>query len=305
MPIPSVPTFTLCANTPLPDFNQLYQNAISNFTYPYRNFNFPTMPTLPSPMFPTLMHKGLQLVNTIEELVANQIIKTITQIINPIIKFLGMGLDLIPKIPGLPFNIFDLLSGDPNTLYNAVKQAIINKANALWALVPNPMFHSFLNPDIQLVNTVKMLVKGYMSTLVTFITNLINQVVGQLHLPGLPTIPTFPTLQQIYALILAQIPGITIPSIPDFSHIMTLIPDALKKVQTLFANLSIPGFGALMGMLPNPLIPNHNNFEVDFMQALNTLYSKLNNFIWNIIMNFCNTILSMLSFSFPLICISF
>lgn len=286
---------SLCTDTPLPTFKGLYDSFAGNLTSPPMPFVFPQMPTLPVPMFPSINVPNLEAVKTLIELQSQQMLGTLIAMIAPLVEYLELAIeDLIPKIPGLDLSLIDLLEMNPQALYDAVKQKIIDGVGDLWPFIPLPLYTSLSIPDFEIVQIASNLVKQYSMMLVTFITSLITQVTDALEITNMPTLPSFPTFDNIKALILAKVPGATTPHEVLTSGIS--IPEMF--------NILIPGFPALPA-LPSPLIPSINIPEFDYIEAMGILMNHLNTSGLSLIMDFIeDTLGQFISFTFPTICIT-
>ena len=301
----------ICTNTPLPDYSTIFnasKHIFDNFPPHMTLPQFPILPTLQTPIFGTLRKPALEFSIFIQELCSHQLLLTLSSMIKPLVDFLGGALNsILPKIPGLPFNLIDLLTLNVDAMYASVRNTMIHYGTSLWALVPNPMFPNFNIPDLQIVNIIKMTIKGYISDLTGLVTGLIGRVTSILEIGGMPAIPAFPSISQIYAAIASHlqlpnfninflIPGFKIPDFPNFT---------MPSMTDLFSKLPIPGFGTLLAMIPNPLIPTFKMPNIEFMEMMNILYGQLHIMVIQPIMDFINNTLGrFIGFSFPTLCIT-
>jgi hypothetical protein len=163
--------------------------------------------------------------------------------------------------------IDDLVPGIP------IKVAIQN--GVTFPFLPNPMFSLFSIPEIELVEAVKAVMKGYMQTVMGVLIELIDDAVEQLELPGLPTIPTIPS---DYSQLKDYILGLS-----GYSTLKEALLAGWFPVQNLFQGISNP--------------------EVEIQNQLSAYMNDLLMLPLTIIVDFCNDVLSVLGFSFPLVCI--
>ncbi|AJG19080.1 hypothetical protein [Cupriavidus basilensis] len=287
----------LCASTPIPDFNSLYNGALSAMTFPPGSISIPALPTLPNPIYPDISNINGEIVQLVQELQSYQMLTTFTAFLTPLTSFLGLSLSsILPPIPGTALTLIDLLAMNPAPIYSGISAALAAHGPSIFPYLKTPIFGSLSVPSIELVTTVKMVVKGYMNNLLDTVFGLINQVTGNLHLPAMPALPTLPTLARIEAMVIAAFPG--------FGSLTALINSGNASLNALLGAVVVPGFPALPA-LPVPLIPNYSSYEHEFNEGLNVLYSSLVAYPMTLIMSFVTGTLSMLGFSFPTVCITF
>ena len=317
----------LCADTPIPSFESIWNKIKGEITFPPNiNFDFtiPPLPSLPNPIFPDISHFALELSNIAQELQSFQFLQTLYQFIKPLADVIGGAIEaLIPDIPLLNLNLIDLLALDPTKLYENLRKAILQiqfpdidftipdftfPTFSLptipipeFPTLPIPMFGTLSIPSIELVNTVKLILKDYMNTLMNIIPNLVNQVVGILALVGIPTlqVPQLPTLDEIKAQIAALVQwpdfNITLPEFPPLDFLQGF------SISELLSQITVPGFPSFT--IPDPLFPNYSSLEHELIEGLNILYQQMIAYPMQQIMNFLNQFLSILGFSFPTLCI--
>lgn len=287
-------TITLCADSPIPTFNALYDALLASLPAELPSFNVPSLLALLNPIYDGFAHLPLELSQLIQELQNVQLNTTLMALIEPLVSFLGGALeDLLPKIPHTDLTLLDILSSQTDAIYTAVKVAL--EQGFTFPFVPNPIFGSISIPAIEAVNTVKMVLRGYQTLLVTLLTDLIEQVTELLLLEGLPALPTIPSLSEVKALILA--------AFPNFDDIEAIFLSGVD-ISALFATLSLAA-GLPPLILPQPLFDGLSNFDIEFNEALSIFYSHAITAVMSVIVDFVQNILSMLSFNFPLLCISF
>lgn len=289
----------ICTSTPIPDFNSLYKAAMASMKFPPASISIPSLPTLMNPIYAGISNINSEIVQLVQELQSYQMMMTFSSFLTPLTSYLGLSLSaILPKIPGTALSLTDLLSMNPSTIYAGISAALAQYGAGIFPFLKTPIFGSLSVPSIEIVTTVKMVIKGYMNTLLGTVFGLINEVTGKLKLPAMPALPVLPTLAQIEAQIMGAFPG--------FPSISALINSGEASLNAMLASVEalIPAFPALPA-LPSPLIPNFSSFEHEFNEGLNVLYSSLVAYPMTLIMNFVTSTLSMLGFSFPTICITF
>lgn len=286
---------TLCATSPLPTFKLLYDAVTEHLTFPPVSIVVPSLPTLKTPIYEGFSNTNMEIVQLIQGLQDFQLQTTLMALIEPLVSFVGGALeDFLPKIPHTNLTLIDLLAANPSVIYQEVMAAIAIYGVNIFPFVPNPMFGNLSLPSIEIVNIVKMVVRGYYIVLLSTITSLISTVTDILQIGNLTAIPTIPTLPEVLSKLLLVF--------PEFSNISQLIQSGIS-LDVLFAALSFDGFPPLI--FPSPLIPSLSSYELEFQEALSILYSDFLTIPLAIIVDFVQDVLSMLDFSFPLLCISF
>jgi len=260
----------ICADSPLPTFESLW----ANITDVDIEFTIPSLPGLRSPAYDGYSNLKIELSQVVQELQQLQTMTTISACLEPLASFLGGAIDdFMPTIPGTDIAFTQILSGDADTLYAAIKQAVLDEVQ--FPFVPQPMFGKISNPELEVAETVKAVMRGYMQTAIGVITDLISQVVDQLELPGMPALPEIPT---------------------DF--------DSLKQFILDLSGLNTLGEVLAAGWFPVPqLFSGISNPEIEIQNQLNIYMNNLLMLPLQIIVDFINSTLSMLGAAFPLMCI--
>lgn len=283
----------LCVDSPVPTFNSIYQSVVASLTWPPIDITIPSLPCLRNPIFDGFSNINMEIMQLIQELQQFQLMTTLTAGLQPLVALVGGALeDLLPKIAGTDLTLIDILAMDSNAIYAAIRQALLD--GVVFPFVPNPIFGGLSMPNIEIVATVKAVMKGYVIEVMNLVTDLIGQACDLLILPAMPTLPTIPTLDEIKAAILL--------AFPEFETIQELLASGIS-VSNIFVLLSFAGFPPLI--LPDPLIPNYSNFEHEFQEAMNILHSDLTTSVLSTIVDFMQDTLGSLGFEFPKLCIDF
>lgn len=284
----------LCTSTPIPSFDDLYNQFAPNLKNPPFNFTMPQLPTLPSPMFPTMKCPNIEMVQSIAELKTTQLMNTCTGMLTPLTSFLGIDpLSVLPTVPSLNLKLPDILSGNPSDLLASVKAKIA--AGIQFPGIPSPLFPDMKIPEFESISTMCNLIKSYITQLPQMIYNLINSVCGNLHLGSMPAMPTMPTADQLKAMVIANVPGA--------ATLADVMKSGLPTIQIF--NFTIPGFPSIPS-LPDPLFPSIHYPEFEFQTAYGNMLDHAASFNMQSCVDFCNNTLgSHLSFSFPNQCIAF
>jgi hypothetical protein len=313
----------ICATTPIPDFNSLYNAALPAMTapLPLAPITIPPLPSLPSPIYPGFTQPNIEILQIVLELQNYQFLTTFSAFITPLVNFLGLNLSaILPKIPGTNLSLLDLLALTPNV--------VVPQFTAAWKLdptifmaIPNSIYYAMNSPGLTDLKIARAAVQSYFTLLIDFVVNLINQAIGKINqsLPALPTIPTIPTMVDLQLLAVPFIPGLppSTPGIPGLPPVPSVPGLPVVSVGTILAYLNkfslnnllsliaIPGFPAIPS-LPTPLVPNFTSPEYNFYVGLEVAFNELVAYPMSIIMNFINSVLShFIGFSFPTICLDF
>lgn len=242
-------TITITVTDPIPSFDSLYQAMLPNLTWPPVGLpGVPALPGIPT-MFPTVQMPNTAMVMATGQLMVQQLMTSAFQMIKPIVEYLGLAMDLIPKIPVLNMSITDLLAASGDELVAKLK-----------GLVPN-LYWSINIPDVSIVQYLKQLTSNYLAALSMFLQSIIKQVTDKIKIPGMPALPSIPTMEDVKNMLIAQIP----PPIMNLKDI---------DLNALIAGISIPGLPFDFS-LPVPFIPTFQIPEIDFNEMLANLYSSI------------------------------
>jgi hypothetical protein len=276
----------LCADSAIPNVNSMIAQIQPALTFPP---TFPTLgsllPTLPSPMFPSLQIPNLSLMMTAVEMQAFQLQNTLVGMMKPMLDLLSIDINsFLPPIPGLPgYNLLTLISAKADELIATIKASILGGFR--FPGLPDPLFPSMTIPDLQVLTTLQVAVSNYMQMIATMLPDLIESVTKKLKIPNITGLPTLPNIDDVSALAVSA------------------YASAGRKLSAL-SSLSFPGLPALPA-LPDPLLPSFTMPDIDFASGLMALFNNLTTGLMQPIMEFIeNTLSRFLSFSFPKFCIT-
>lgn len=270
-------TYTICVTDILPTVDGIQEavRAIMPSTpidFPGFNITLPTMPGLPSIGWPSMTSLNALLEMFANQLANNQLVLAISAAYDVVSSIFSLP---FPPMPGLPFDFGDILSMNVDAMIDAIKSLY---PNISLPSVPWPLYPTFNMPDMEILSTLQLAIGAYMYDMCNLLFTMVNEVADILKLPGMSAIPAFPSLSSILAML---------PDVPSLDDLM---------------NLSIPGFGSLLGMLPTPLIPGFDLPQYDFIQGLKMLYNEMATFSMKLITDFITGVLG-LSLSIPLLCL--
>lgn len=283
----------VCTNTPLPTFSQLYSQAQSSMTN-YK-FTMPSLPTLPSPMFPDVSFPNVEMVTSLSMLQVHQYMQTCMGMLTGLCGYLGSAIDsLIPACPVLNIKLPELLSGDPSALLTNIKNQIAN--GITFPGIPSPLFPDMQFPEFGSIMTLVNVIKTYIMSIPAAIFSIIGSVTSKLNIGAMPSIPAMPSLSTLQGYVTSQVAGAQ-------SYL-----DVMKaKIPTNLAfNFSIPNFPAIPS-LPSPLFPSINFPEGEFYLGFGNMIDNCTLANLTPVYNFCqNTLASKIgAFTFPTQCVTF
>jgi hypothetical protein len=244
-------------SSPLPSFSDLYGSATSSM-------KSSALPILPSPMIPGFQIPNLEIVHFASEVQSLQMMTTSFAMIAPLAAFLNLDVNsIIPKIPGTSFGLVELMNGSPTAL-----RSIAMQSTSL-PYVPSQLYQSLVIPEIKILQTMSLIIKGYLTLIPSLIFGLISQVTSNLHISNMQSPPT----------------------IPDQSTIM----NSVKNNGQVSGFPSIPSF-------PTNLFPSFSMPEIEMIEKYGIILNFLTTYCLSLLMNFCTGPLSQyIGFSFPII----
>lgn len=281
-----------CLGDPLPEIPDL-----ANIKIPF-GFAFPGLPTLPTPIFPTLIIPSLEKYIAGVELQFSQLIMTVKSFIDPLLNFLNIPLiDWLPAIPTLPtFNILDIINGRVDKIIAEIRRLV--KLNFDFKIPMLPTLYPTLEiPDIKVIHTFQIMMRNYLAIVVTKVTDLISQVTSILNI-GMPPFPVIPTEDQIIQMIREKIDS-AIENIDDF---VIYVKNFKLDINLILSKIVFPMLPAL------PKIPN---IMIDIKIPEVEIVAEISNFMMNLVYGLMKkikdfidqTLGQFINFSFPTICI--
>lgn len=294
----------VCVTSIIPDVNSILASLEA---IPFLNFldlpgvignrpflMLPALPTIPSPMFPSLSMPHFEIPSFADEFQTFQMSSVISIILSEIKNVTSFTL---PTIPGTNIDLVSMLSGDAKSLYSAIAAALAKDIHIFDSMLPSPLFVSFENAAIQAALTVKLVIKSYLLTIIKFITNLCTTVAVLMSTtpPPIPTVPTFSSILNTIA---------NAFGVPDYATLLKKLKQDYSDVTTAFTSilaaintLSVGGIGPnLSSMFGQHFIP-----EIHMPVMLSMAMGQLISAPLTAIMNF---IQNLLGGSFPKLCVT-
>jgi phage-related protein len=304
---------TLCPPTILPTFSEVRTSLASLIEDVRLELHLPQLPTMPYPLAIDFRCFSLEKINLAAEMATMQMLNMLKAFIQPLAGVIGASIDaLIPRMPIFDLNILDLIKGvNLDGIVSSVKDLAGMFPPQFPSLGPlfSQLFPIYPQIDIPILSAIQIfqvLVKDYMNTVISIIPNLINKVLGILKLGGTFLLQAIPSIETIVATIktlLAQVSGYVVGTAESALSALSMVGDSIRGTFNKLASLplSFPGFPTIN--IPMPIIPALNIPDFDILEMTKNILSDLGLFLMRQIHNFVTSVLSMLNFQFPKICI--
>lgn len=290
--------FSIYIDSPVPnlkDIKEDFLNQLSSVQDSIPNFqefietlteiSIPNLLGLPDPIFSDYSNILQELMEIIDAIKYQADTLTIMNIFKPLVSVIGGSLEnLLPKIPVLNFSIIDIVNGNIQGLYYAVVEAL--REGIALPFLPVEMFENFSNYAKESLLALKMILVGYKEILLDTMQGMIKQVMSTLDISGvLPTLPIIPSIDQLKDIVLAAF-----PEYESWYEIITNVD--ISKIIELFGLDSF--------ILPeNIFIPNFSNYEQYLMETFNQIKDYYLTLGLNMLVEFVESVLGILNFSFP------
>lgn len=290
--------FSIYIDSPVPnlkDIKEDFLNQLSSVQDSIPNFQdfvetlteipIPKLLGLPDPIFSDYSNILQELMEIIDAIKYQADTLTMMNIFKPLVSVIGGSLeDLLPKIPALNFSIIDVVNGNIQGLYNAVVEALRN--GVALPFLPVEMFEDFSNYAKESLLALKMILVGYKEILLDAMQGMIKQVMSIIDISGvLPTLPIIPSIDQLKDIVLA--------AFPEYESWYEAITNVdISKIIGLFGLDSF--------ILPeNLFIPNFSNYEQYLMETFNQIKDHYLTLGLSMLVEFVESVLGILNFSFP------
>ena len=276
-------TQLLSVQSDIPDYRE-YVNTLSSI-------ELPDLLGLPKSLFSNYSNIMQELVEVVDAIKYQVDTLTMMNIFQPLSNILGGTLrDLLPKIPVLDISLVDIVGGNIQAMYDAVKSALKNGIKL--PFVPEQIFESYSNFEKESVVALKMILVGYKELLLNTMQSMVSSAMSILKISGtLPVLPTIPNIEQLKSLAML--------AFPEYDTWYSLISNVdVSKV------LGVLGFS--MFILPEiGFIPNYSNYEQYFIESLNHIRDGITSVALKMMVEFVESVLGVIGFSFPSITIRF
>lgn len=296
--------FTITINSPVPDLLSLREDfstqllSVQSDIPDYRDYinklssvEIPDLLGLPKSLFSNYSNIMQELVEVVDAIKYQADTLTMMNIFQPLSNILGGTLrDLLPKIPVLNISLIDIVGGNIQAMYDAVKSALKNGIKL--PFVPEQIFESYSNFEKEAVLALKMILVGYKELLLNTMQSMVSSAMSILKISGtLPVLPTIPNIEQLKSLAMS--------AFPEYDTWYSLISNVdISKV--------LGALGFSMFILPEiGFIPNYSNYEQYFIESLNHIRDGITSIALKMMVEFVESVLGVIGFSFPSITIRF
>lgn len=296
--------FEIIIDSPVPDLKKLREDFsrqlalvqsefpdIQDFIEGLVDIKIPDLLGLPDEIFSqysNIMQEFLEIIDAIKYQADTL---TMMNIFQPLASVIGGSLeDLLPKIPVLDISILDIVGGRIDALYGAVKAAM--EKGLQLPFVPSKIFESFSNFEKEALVSLKMILVGYKELLINTMQSMISSAMSILKISGvIPVIPVIPSIEQLKNLVSS--------AFPEYESWYSLITNV--DISQVLGVIGFSGF-----VIPEfDFIPNYSNYEQYFMETLNQIKDGITSMGLRMLVDFVESTLGKLGFSFPPIIIRF
>jgi hypothetical protein len=254
----------VCPDVAFPSFDSIF-NQLKGLKLSF-DPNWPSLPTMPSPMFPNIKMPEWQTTNLAFNISVNQMLKWFEMIIGKLSSFLG-SVFTFPDIPHINLKLPDLFNFSGETDWAAMFAKIPSLS---LPSLPDPLLPNMRMPEFEGLIKFQALILDYMSSLMNSLIGLVDSVIGKLNAKPFQL-------------------GLSMPTLPD-----PLFPFNFESL--MFSMPSLPS-------LPDPLFGNFNNSEMSLLERGKNYFLHLLSLIGKKIDDFVTSIASWIGgWTPPLIC---
>lgn len=229
-------TVQVCPSSTFPSFDDIY-GKLSGLKLKF-DPSMPSLPTMPSPMFPNMTAPELQKTNFSFSIMMNQILKWFEAIIGKLTSFLGSTFTF-PDIPHINIKLPELLSGNSSFDWKSMYAKIPNLS---LPSLPNPMLPNMHMPEFENLAKFQALILDYTSTLMTSLVGIVDSVIGKLNAApfrlglSMPTLPS-PLLPTDFNSLMLNMPSL--PSLPDplFGNVHSPNVEMLERAKNYYLHM--------------------------------------------------------------------
>lgn len=226
----------VCPSMTFPSFDSLF-DQLKGLKLSF-DPSWPSLPTMPSPMFPNLNMPDWQTTNLAFNISANQMLKWFEAIIGKLSSFLGTVFTF-PDIPHINLKLPDLFNFDGTTDWDALFAKIPSLS---LPSLPDPLLPDMHMPEFENLIKFQALILDYMSSLMTSLVGLLDSVIGKLNLKpfelglSMPTLPD-PLLPLNFESLMFNMPSL--PTLPDplFGDFHNPAMEMLERAKNYFLHM--------------------------------------------------------------------
>lgn len=230
-------TVHVCPSMTFPTFDSIF-DQIKGLKLSF-DPSWPSLPTMPSPMFPNMVAPDIQKPNLSFSIMMNQLLKWFEAIIGKLTSFLGSTFTF-PDIPHINLKLPDLFTmGGPDFDWKGLLAKIPDLS---LPSLPNPMLPNMHMPEFEGLAKLQALILDYCSTLMTSLVGIVDSVIGKLNAApfrlglSMPTLPD-PLLPLNFDALMLNMPSLpTLPS-PLFGDFSNPAMEMLERAKNYYMHM--------------------------------------------------------------------
>lgn len=284
----------------IPDINNLKSQLMNIPLNPDELLVLPTFGSLPDPLYGSINIPDLEIQKFVMDLVNQQLFTNILNLVKPLLSFLQLDFSIFPKIPVLDVGLDQLLTMDSKALEEKIVSAIESGITIPYI---DSVYRSLEMAELAASQILARIKAFYAFDCIKIITDLITSALKKLKINSvfalpLLILPNFAELEAAFREILnsvidldGMIDGVVgdikarfAAKFAEYSKELQVIFDTLNSVIDLTSIISDIGIN-LAG-------------EFEWHQFVTELMSYITGALLKKIMDFCESVLGMLGFSF-------
>lgn len=284
----------------IPDINNLKSQLMNIPLNPDELLVLPTFGSLPDPLYGSINIPDLEIQKFVMDLVNQQLFTNILNLVKPLLSFLHLGFSIFPKIPVLDVGLDQLLTMDSKALEEKIVSAIESGITIPYI---DSVYRSLEMAELAASQILARIKAFYAFDCIKIITDLITSALKKLKINSVFALPllilaNFAELEAAFREILnsvidldGMIDGVVgdikarfAAKFAEYSKELQVIFDTLNSVIDLTSIISDIGIN-LAG-------------EFEWHQFVTELMSYITGALLKKIMDFCESVLGMLGFSF-------
>lgn len=288
----------------IPDINNLKSQLMNIPLNPDELLMLPTFGSLPDPLYGSINIPDLEIQKFVMDIVNQQLFTNILNLAKPLLDFLQLGFSIFPKIPVLNIGLDELLTMDSKALEDAITRAIESGITIPYI---DSVYRSLEMAELAASQILARIKAFYAFDCIKIITDLIASALDKLNINislilPLLVLPNFAELEAIFREVLNSV--INLDGIVDDA-----IDGAIADIGARFAakfeqyatglKVIFDALGSVIDL--NRIISDIGISlagEFEWHQFVTELMSYINSALLRKIMDFCESVLGMLGFSF-------
>ena len=294
--------FTITIDSPVPNHLDIKKDLLNQLQVVQDDFpnmdslleslggiELPKLMGLPDPIFAGYSNIPQELMEVVDAIKYQVDTITMMNVFTPLVAVIGGSLsDFLPKIPVLDVSIIDIVNGQIGSLHTAIVEAL--KKGIKLPFLPTELFQSYSNYAKEAMVALKMILVGYKEMLLSTMQSMIKSAMSILKVSGvIPPLPVIPTIDQLKQTALE--------AYPEYNSWYELTTNV--DVSDIIGSFGLGAF-----VIPEiDFIPNYSNYEVYLMDSLNQIKDQFTTMGLSILVDFVESTLGVLGFSFPSITI--